>query len=224
MKITRLLGGLLLAAAASSQAAPLLSEGFDNIGTLSAAGWVMTNNSTPGGSTGWFQGNSGVFPADTGAADSYIAANFLNAPAGGAVSNWLISPQLTFTGPASLAFSLRLLGTYTDTVEVYFSPNGASADVGNTSSSVGVFTLRSTLSSNSDTGWLTQSLAIGAAGANDGRFAFRYVVSDTNLFGDYIGIDNVSVTAVPEPAAAVLMAFGLAGLALAGRRRWTAPR
>ena len=56
----------------------VLVEGFNDITTLPGAGWVQTNHSSTAGTTGWFQGNSAVFPAQSGAATSYIAANFNN--------------------------------------------------------------------------------------------------------------------------------------------------
>lgn len=53
-------------------------EGFNDITTLPWAGWVQTNTSTTAGTIGWFQGNSAVFPAQSGTVTSYIAANFDN--------------------------------------------------------------------------------------------------------------------------------------------------
>ena len=64
---------------ASLSHAALLSEGFNNVGTLAGSGWVMTNLSTAGGTTGWYQGETSVFSAQAGPADSYIAANYNNA-------------------------------------------------------------------------------------------------------------------------------------------------
>ena len=54
------------------------SENFDDITTLPGDGWVQINHSTVPGTTGWFQGNGAIFPAQSGGPTSYIAANFLN--------------------------------------------------------------------------------------------------------------------------------------------------
>jgi uncharacterized delta-60 repeat protein len=56
-----------------------VNEGFDDITTLPWAGWVQINHSVPLGTTGWFQGNGAVFPAQSGDQTSYIAGNFDNA-------------------------------------------------------------------------------------------------------------------------------------------------
>ena len=222
----------LLAAAASctlvtsAGAAPLLSEGFDNIATLPASGWVLQNNSSPPGATAWFQGNPALFPAPSGPANSYIAANFNNAAFGGTVSNWLITPELALNNGEAMNFSLRLLGEgFLERVEVYLSTSGVSTDVGFDAASTGVFTLLAAFDSTVDTGWVGHSVLVdGLAAPASGRFAFRYVVDDTAVNGDYIGIDAVSVnaTAIPEPGAMALMLLG--GCAMFGVRRRLRPR
>ena len=73
----------------SAQAGVVVNEGFDNISTLTTSGWVLTNASTPVGSTGFFQGNTDVLTSQAGAANSYIAANFNNAADGGVINDWL---------------------------------------------------------------------------------------------------------------------------------------
>ena len=56
--------GLWFMLGVSNVRAQAITEDFANITTLPAAGWFTQNNSVPLGSTGWFQGNSAVFPAD----------------------------------------------------------------------------------------------------------------------------------------------------------------
>jgi hypothetical protein len=111
-------------------------------------------------------------------------------------------------------------GNFLDTLEVRFS-TGAGADVGTTTTSVGTFTsLLGTYSTTTDQGWVLQTYNLGLLANATGRIAFRYVVADVATAGNYLGIDNVTVTAVPEPATYGLMALGLAGMMI--RRRMAA--
>lgn len=226
MNLNKYLIGLVATVATSSAfASPLLDEGFDDINTLGASGWVMTNNSDAGGSTSWLQGGD-FFPAAVGqASSSYIAATFNNAGFGGAVSNWLITPEVAMSNGEKLNFSLRLLGESTlglaDTVEVYYSAHGASTNVGTTTASNGDFVLlHPAFSSTSDTGWKDYSLSLsGLSGATTGRFAFRYVVDNQQLNGNYIGIDSVNVSAVPEPTTALMLLLGLGVVAFSRKKQ-----
>lgn len=61
---------------------PTLVEGFTDITKLPGQGWEQINKSSPLGVTDWFQGSSGVFPAQSGHPTSYIAANFNNTTGG----------------------------------------------------------------------------------------------------------------------------------------------
>jgi hypothetical protein len=216
-----MLAALLLASLAAprpANAASLLVEDFANVAGLTAAGWSLVNNSSPAGSTGWFQGNPGVFPAQDGT-DDYVAANFLAAAAGGDISNWLLLPALTLNNGDTLSFSTRGAGAAADRLEVRFSANGAGSNVGATPSSVGTFTtlllsINPALGSAYPTAWTSFTVALsGLGGPTLGRFAFRYFVTDTNINADYIGIDTVRVTAVPEPAFLSLASLGVIGLA-----------
>ena len=64
--------------------------------------------------------------------------------------------------------------------------------------------------------WTTFSQA--SPGSADIRLAFRYLVTDTSVNGDYIGIDSFKVT-VPEPSTIALFAAALLMMAITTRRR-----
>lgn len=204
---------------AAAHAAPTqINEGFDSVAGLAAAGWIRTNQSSPTGSTGWYQGNAGVFPAQAGAANSYIGANFNNATAGGSIANWLITPVFDTSANGFLSFYTRtdeLLGIFGDSLEVRFNSTGSTvlADFTTVLSVNG-----SQAVDGYPDGWteFTTNWA-GTGSATQGRYAFVYRVSDSNN-ANTIGIDSVTV-ALPEPASLALVLVALGGLGFASRRR-----
>ena len=192
----------------------ILSEGFNTVVPL-PAGWFAQNNSTPVGTTGWFQGNTAVFPSQSGPADSYIGANFNNVTGNNTISNWLLTPALGLKNGDFITFWSRTITApaFPDRLEVRLSTNGASTNVGATNTSVGDFTtllltINPTLTTTGYPSVWTQYTATvsGLAAPVTGRFAFRYFVTNGGPAGansDYIGIDNVTVTAVGGPAQGV---------------------
>jgi hypothetical protein len=207
----------VLAAAPLAHANTLFSESFDSFAALAGAGWVLTNASASPLGTSWFEGNPGVFAAQSGAANSYAAANFLSTGATtGAISNWLITPLIDVSvgGGDVLSFAVRGEGVpgFTDSLVVKLSATG-SADVG-------AFGTTLVLIASAQDSWITYSVPLPALGIGGGttdvRIGFEYAVASA-LDANYIGLDSVSVTPIPEPGTALLLGLGAAGLFL--RRR-----
>jgi len=197
---------LLAPAAQAAVGATVLNEGFDDVNLLE--GWSQVNNSYPQGQ-GWFQGNAGLFPAQSGGVGSYIATNYLSADNGaGSVDTWLISPLLNLTGTTVLSFFSRAAGTaaYSDQLEVRFDEGFGTFD-----------TLLATVGGLNayPASWTAFNATLNLEGS--GRFAFRYLGDADAL--DYIGVDSVKVmTAVPEPSSWLMIAMGLAGVAALRRK------
>lgn len=206
----RFLGiGLFVLLAARVGRAQSLTEGFDDITTLPAAGWVQTNHSEPLGISSWFQGTL-AFPAQAGAANSYIAANYQNTAGAGTISNWLLTPTRTFVDGDTVSFWTRAPAapTYPDRLELRMSTNGSSSDVGTTSTDVGDFTVlmlsvNPTLITNGAPGgypttWTEFTGTVsGVPVPTSGRFALRYFVTNGGPSGansTFIGIDSFAFT------------------------------
>ena len=199
---------VLFAAATAAHAQFVINEGFNNVAGLAASGWILTNASSPIGSTGWFQGDQTIFTAQAGAPQAYIAANYNNAAAGGTLANWLISPTFSTQDAGSVSFYVRadIFDGFSDKLAWGFSKGGSSfAD----------FSIGSPHTIGGD--WAQVNINFAAQGAGSiGRFAIVYTgpVESAN----YVGVDTFAV-AVPEPETWALMLAGLAGLGVLKRRR-----
>lgn len=197
---------ILAAPLANAAGTVVLNEKFNDVSALS--GWVLANQSTPVGLS-WFQGNPGVFGAQAGPSDSYIGASYLSANQGsGSIDNWLITPVLTLAGATELSFFTRSQAVpgLNDMLEVRYSAGGGTA-------TSGFGTLLATIGGPSAYPASWQQFSANLVLSGSGRFAFRYV--GDAAAANYIGIDTVRVmTAVPEPAAYLMLALGLAALSL----------
>ena len=206
----------------SAQAAPLLNEGFNDISTLSAAGWFLSNDSTPSApeNLGWFQGNPGIFTAQSGADDSYIASNFNAAPSGGFIDNVLTTPSFSLVSGVALNFWARaeVIGDpYFDTFAVFLGTT-----IGGGSELVSQV-LADTVALGD---WTQYTLNIAGQGVGSvGRFAFEYFgpADRSNYFGiDTVDVNSIEGGTVPEPSVSALFGIALLGLML-NRRRHSGP-
>lgn len=199
----------LLVCTAAAHAQFVINQGFENVASLASSGWVLSNQSTAGGTTNWFQGDEQIFPAQAGTPPSYIASNFNAAPAGGTIANWLITPLFSAADPVTVSFFARSTGDarFTDALRVGFSSGSAAfADF--------VLGAAQVVPGGAWTRY-TFSYAPHGAGST-ARFAIVY--SGLADAADYVGIDTLTV-AVPEPQTWALFAAGLAGVGWIGRRR-----
>ena len=200
------LAGVLSVAAAGAQAQVLINEGFDNVAGLASSGWVMANISAPGG-LNWFQG--GVFAAQSGADNSYIASNFNASGPGGVISNWLITPTFSTAQAGSVSFWIKDANDpgFFDQLAFGFSSGGTAMTD---------FSLMTPVTVAGD--WTQITLNFAAAGVGSvGRLAIVHLGMDDT--SNYVGVDNLVVTAVPEPQAWLLMGLGLVGVGLMKSRR-----
>ena len=189
-----------------------IQEGFT---AVPPAGWNRQNLSSPGAAIPafnfWTQGDPGLFPAFNGPANSYALANF-NATSGtGTINNWLLTPVVNITNGDVVSFYTRTVpgAAFPDRLEVRLSTNGASTNVGATSTSVGDFTTvllsvnpnlvvgggTGTGTSGYPVNWTRLSATVsGITGTVTGRVAFRHFVTNGGPAGansDNVGVDQV---------------------------------
>jgi len=238
-KKAMLLGLLASAALLGSAHAQSFTEGFEGD---SASAWTIKNNSTRNSSGEAWGLATGITDADGTVVvnpyegNSFASASWASIGSGsGTISNWLISPEITKiqNGDVFSFYTTTTPGSeFPDRLEFRLSSAGAGTNVGTTATSVGTFTTVLTSVNSSLTAggypedWTLVSVTMsGLSAPIDGRVAFRYFVTNGGPNGansNIIGVDNfsyASITAVPEPSAAMLSLAGLGMLVMLHRRR-----
>ncbi len=187
-------------------------QGFEDITLLPGQGWFFQNNSSPLGTSNWFEGNPAVFLAHAGPDNAYIGANYNNTAGGtGTISNWMLTPEMVLSNGDTISFWTRTAtgSTWPDRLELRLSLAGGSTDVGTLATDLGDFTtlllsVNETLVQGGYPEVWTQYVATltdippGATG----RFGFRYFVTNGGPSGsnsNFIGIDTLEFVATGEP-------------------------
>lgn len=215
-----MLAVVALAGAAQAQ----FFEGFEPAAPATTtglpAGWTSVNNSPggPGTNPNWNWRNDGVvFGAHTGA--GYAYANFNSSTGANNISNYLISPLVTFNNGDTISFWTRTVDvpTFPDRLALVFSTAGASTNPADFSNTLLTVNAALTTAGYPNTWTQFNATITGLGGPTSGRFAFWYNPTSGGPSGansDYIGVDDVNY--VPTPSSVALL--GLGGL-IAGRRR-----
>jgi hypothetical protein len=200
------LSSLAVLAFAGGASAQPLSEDFASI---LPGGWQAINNSATVGTTTVFQGNSAVFPAQSGAPTAYAGMNFNATTLTNTISVWLITPtRVGIQDGDTWSFWSRTVDApqFPDRLEFRLSTNG-SCNPGTGPTATGDFTtLLTTINPTlTTTGYPNvwtqfQGTLSGITGAVNGCFAFRYFVTDggpTGTNSDYIGVDTFVYSPIP---------------------------
>jgi hypothetical protein len=153
-----------------------------------------------------FSGNSGLqtnsgawgfAPSPDGLTAAFIQSN-PGQPSAGAYASGYMDPGLNIPGYFSISFSSLTAG---DRYALTFDASGRPGYDG--------------LPFTPIDSWRAESFSFQATGASQ---TFTFAVS--NVGSDHsVGIDNIALTTVPEPATWAMMLVGFAGLGFAGYRR-----
>ena len=204
----------LLVGAAGTQA-QVLTEGFDDLGSMvTHYGWKTTNHSDPVNPNlpGWSQcAGAQVTPAQSGSHNQCLMANFNSiAPdTSGVISNWLFSAVRTVKNGDIVSFYTRtnVDNPYGDRLQFRLSASGASTNIGQQAMEVGDFNiLLLDINPTYTVGeypeeWTKYTVMIsGLSGPVNGRFAFRYFIEDGGVLGSHgyvVGVDSFEYTPLP---------------------------
>jgi hypothetical protein len=235
--VAALAAGSLLGNAAQAQS---FFQGFND--TALPVGWTTINRSTNNATGNPWSTTTSIVDADgnpvvtphEGARFAVVNFTSVGGAGAGTISNWLISPTLSLVNGSTFSFFTTTTpgSAFPDRLELRLSLAGSSTNVGTTPTDVGDFStlllsVNPTLTAGGYPENWTQFTATitGLSGPTDGRFAFRYFVTDGGNAGansNIIGVDSVQYNAVPEPTTYALFAGGALLVLVVARRRRSA--
>jgi hypothetical protein len=185
-------------------------EEFDTCANLSKKGWVIINKSVPLGGTAWRQGKyelGGKFGNEIVGFPAYSAVyspnEFISADLGatnndGEISCWLITPPFPAKNGDEFSFYTRSTGSFPERLQVRGNFTNQSAFVGDNVKTVGDFTTLLLDIDPNYTGlypaeWTKYTITFAGlpSALTNVRLAFRYMVDDTGVNGEMIGVDKV---------------------------------
>ena len=214
------ISGTMAAAPASSAASPIdISAGASDwvyFGLNSAGSYSITPSTKAGGPNSFsaLTGGNLVDGFQNGTAPQYATGlNFLSFSGGSPTSSDTsnIYAYSSFT-PSSFSFTQTLLGS-SEVMDVYLNSYNANQDITASLSSGGSYSFNNALPQSGTDGELTLNIT----GTPGDTLTFSDTAVSTGQFAN-IGIQAVTVTAVPEPGALGLLAAA-GSLALLGSRR-----
>lgn len=205
------------------------TEEFDTLSSAIARGWKLVNASDPTGPGTWVQG--GDSPAwftafsNKGTNAGFVGVDYTSTAAdAGEISNWLLSPEITFQNGDKVSFYTRTLlydtGTgdstdYANRLQLRMSTSEESAEVGKGAYNVGAFDRNLVdvnpyyLEYHTDPAqhvpnaypgnWTKFEVTInGLAAPVKGRLGFRYLLEGGgyNGMGSGVAIDKFQYTSV----------------------------
>lgn len=185
-------------------------EEFDTVANLSAKGWLNFNRSFPYGGHAWRQGKYELggkfgneivgFPAFSAKYEptEFISADLSASDGAGQISCWLISPPIPAKNGDVFSFYTRSTGNFPERLQLRANFSSESTAIANGPAAIGDF---SELLIDIDPNylglypaeWTKYSISFTGipTAATTIRVAFRYMVDDTGVNGEMIGIDKV---------------------------------
>lgn len=191
----------------------VFQENFDLAPDFLANGWLTDNNSNPQGASDWTQGNGADVGeiAYNGDTTEYCVTDFNATTGAGDISDWLMSPVITFHNGDTVSFYTISYNSHTfpDRLECRLSPNGSGSATGADETTVGDFTITlvtvnaaldtvsyPSVAVEGDTWTRFTGVVSGLGGPTAGRIGFRYYVTNAGPSGansSTIALDAVSV-------------------------------